>query len=291
MFEFLFSRFSIRRLFWGAGAAAVSLLAASGGLAVYLFLYSPGAAVFAALVAALLLSAVLVLILLFGAQKKLLLPVRTLAGDMESIAKGRPAEKRVFYDDEIGFLTEQFYAMKTRMEQDYRDLEKISFTDALTGLYNRHYFFQTARQQAQIAARNGHPSCILIGDLDHFKSINDTHGHVHGDGALKHAAKVVRGGVRESDICARFGGEEFIIWLNNANLEIGAALGDKIRAAMEQAPYRADSLALPLTISIGVAEVAPKEGGVSDAINAADNALYEAKNAGRNVVRTAETKD
>ena len=214
--------------------------------------------------------------------------MRYLSRDIEKIQNNGAADKRVFYNDEIGFLTEQVYAMKERMEEKYRSLEEISFTDSLTGLYNRHYFFQVARQQVQIAMRSRHPICVIIGDVDHFKSINDTYGHLIGDDALKHAANIVRGGVRESDICARFGGEEFIVLLNNSKLENSVAIGEKIRAAMEKLPCTTEAAVLKMTISLGVSEINPENGEINDAINRADRALYEAKNSGRNKVCTAK---
>ncbi|MBE8159057.1 MAG: GGDEF domain-containing protein [Betaproteobacteria bacterium] len=292
MLEFLFSRLTIRRFFPAIGAAFAVLLAAVGALAAYLFFAVPGmdaaaSAAFAVLAALLLLLAALVVILLVYANKKLLAPIEKLTDDIENIQNTLPAQKRIFHDDEIVFLTKQFYAMKERMDNSYRNLEEISFTDSLTGLYNRHYFFQVARPQVQIAIRNRHPICVIIGDVDHFKSVNDTHGHLIGDEALKHAANLVRGSVRESDICARFGGEEFIVLLNNSNLDNSMSIGEKIRAAMEKSPCKTDATTLRLTISIGVAEVNAKTGDINESINRADHALYDAKNGGRNMVCAA----
>lgn len=291
MLEFILTRFTIRRFFSVLGAAFAVLLTAAGALLAYLFFTAENAnvaagAAFAGLAVLLLLLGVLAAVVQVWARKKMLLPVRYLSEDMEKIQNNIPAEKRVFYQDEIGGLAERFYAMKAQMEENYRNLEKISFTDALTGLYNRRYFVQVARQQMQMSIRTKHPLCILIADVDHFKSINDTYGHLIGDEALKHAANMVRGSVRESDICARFGGEEFIVLLNNTSLENGAVLAEKMRAALEKTPCKTEADTLRMTISIGVSEIKPEEGGVNDAINFADRALYDAKSSGRNKVCT-----
>lgn len=222
------------------------------------------------------------------ARKKVLAPMHHLLANIRDIRRGVPPKRRIFYSDEFGELMRQFYSMKEQMDRSYHDLEMVSFTDELTGLYNRHYFFQVAKQQAQVAVRSGHPVCVIICDVDHFKSINDTHGHLTGDEALKHVAGLVRGSVRESDLCARFGGEEFVVLLNNSNIDNSAEIGEKIRAALEGTPCHSGDITLNMTISIGVSIVEGSgEGNINDAIDQADKALYEAKNAGRNRVHRA----
>lgn len=241
---------------------------------------------FAAVLASLLL---LVGLMLMYARKKILAPMRHLQDNIRDIRGGVPPKRRIFYSDEFGDLMRQFYSMKEQMDRSYHDLEMVSFTDSLTGLYNRHYFFQMAKQQAQIAARNGHPVCVLICDVDHFKAVNDTHGHLTGDEALKHVASLVRGSVRESDICARFGGEEFVVLLNNSNIGNSADIGEKIRAALAKTPCVAGDITLNMTVSIGVSTVRGAGlSNINEAIDQADKALYEAKNAGRNLVRRAD---
>ena len=225
-----------------------------------------------------------VLVLIY-ARQKILRPVRSLINNIHHIQKGEDMEKRVFYDDEIGLLARQFYSMKAQMDLSYENLKTVSFTDSLTGLYNRHYFFQAAQQQMQSAARHGHPMCIMMSDIDHFKSINDTHGHLIGDEALKHIAAKISGSVRESDICSRFGGEEFIVLFNNSNLVDSMTICNKIRINIENSPCQHDGVTVPMTISIGVAAISGiGDGDINKALDRADKALYEAKNGGRNRV-------
>ena len=245
---------------------------------------------FAILLAAFL--AVASLMLMFMRQK-VLAPMHHLLNNIRGIRRGEVLKRRIFYSDEFGDLMRQFYSMKEQMDRSYQDLEMVSFTDELTGLYNRHYFFQMARQQLQVAARAGHPVSILICDVDHFKSINDTHGHLVGDKALKHIAELLRNAFRESDVCARFGGEEFVILLNDSPLINSIVVAEKIRETVADAPYKDDDITLPITISIGVATIQnaknPSESAINDTIDEADKALYEAKNAGRNCVRSASS--
>lgn len=239
--------------------------------------------IFAVFVGVLAVFAVVMPTMVIYVRQKVLIPIHHMIENIHSIKAGQPMLKRVFYQDEIGLLMRQFYSMKEQMDRSYQDLEMISFTDNLTGLYNRHYFFQVAQQHLQLALRNKQPLCMLICDVDHFKAVNDTHGHLSGDEVLKHIARLVSSNVRESDVCARFGGEEFVILLNNATPENGMAIGEKIRGALESTPYVGDNLQLSLTISIGIASI-DKDNNLNEAIDHADQALYDAKNSGRNRV-------
>ena len=233
------------------------------------------------LVMFLLLMALMVLFV----HHKVLSPVRHMIGNIRRIREGVDIERRVFYPDEIGMLMRQFYSMKEQMDRSFQELEAVSFTDSLTGLYNRHYFNQVAKKQMLLALRNRHPMCLLMCDIDHFKPVNDQYGHLSGDNALRHVATLIAGSVRESDICARFGGEEFLLLLSNTAAENGLAVAEKIRAALENAPCDVgEGVTLNLTISIGVAEMQGSD-NINDIIDLADKALYEAKNGGRNQVR------
>jgi diguanylate cyclase (GGDEF)-like protein len=174
--------------------------------------------------------------------------------------------------------------MKDYMDENYRDLEIMSFQDALTGLYNRRYFFQAAEQSLQTAKRNKQQICLLMTDLDYFKSVNDIHGHLVGDEVLRHVSSIIAGTVRESDICARFGGEEFIVLLQNTVASGAVTIAEKIRANIENSPYVSGDLTLNLTISIGVSQIGNEKGGINMTLDNADKALYQAKNSGRNRV-------
>ncbi|MGU9951276.1 MAG: diguanylate cyclase [Gammaproteobacteria bacterium WSBS_2016_MAG_OTU1] len=221
-------------------------------------------------------------------QRKVLQPIHHLITNIRSIQKGEGMERRVFYHDEIGLLTRQFYSMKEQMDRNYQDMEVVSFTDSLTGLYNRHYFYQMAEKQIKISQRNKQHLSVLICDVDHFKSINDKHGHLIGDIALKHVADIVKSSIRDSDICARFGGEEFMVLANNTTLTAALTMAEKIRHNLESAHCVHEGITLKITISIGVAGVPQATGTkINEAIDHADKALYDAKNKGRNQVCSA----
>jgi len=162
-------------------------------------------------------------------------------------------------------------------------------TDALTGAYNRRTLFDLGEREAKRAEREGRPLALVILDLDHFKRINDTHGHPTGDAVLRQFAEIARAYLRKSDLLVRFGGEEFCVLLPGED-EAGAhAVADRIRAAVESAAIPVGDTAIRVTSSAGVASILPSgERGLPWLIRAADDALYRAKNGGRNRVERAQ---
>lgn len=152
-------------------------------------------------------------------------------------------------------------------------------TDDLTQLANR-------RGLSGAMARSGTPAraALLVLDLDHFKAVNDAHGHPAGDAALKLVAKVLREAIRPRDTAARIGGEEFALWLPGADLEAGREVAERVRASIEQAQFRQGGNELPLTVSCGVAAYPAPIRAIENLMGAADAALYAAKRAGRNRV-------
>lgn len=281
-----FYRADIGALFARATVAIWGLLVLSLAVAFYLSSQSGQWTWFAILAVLLSLAAAAAALILLCARKKVLVPMKQLAENIRSMQKHESMVKYPCHDDDMGVMLRRFYSMKEQIDIDLEDLKRAGFTDALTGLYSRRYFFQVAQHQAQVATRNGHPSCILMCDADHFKQVNDSYGHLVGDEALKHIAKLIADNVRESDVCARFGGEEFIILLNNSNMDNSILIGEKIRAAIERTPCKHNGISLSMTISIGAADIrGALESDVNDAFDRADKALYAAKNGGRNQVR------
>ena len=156
--------------------------------------------------------------------------------------------------------------------------QRLAMTDGLTGLANRRYAEQTMRREVARSQRYGSSTTLAILDVDHFKRINDTHGHATGDEILISVARTVSGSVRESDFAARWGGEEFLLLMPNTDLAGGTICCERVRAAV------AGSVACggkPVTVSIGL--VVHKVGeGVDATLARADTKLYEAKHGGRN---------
>lgn len=174
-------------------------------------------------------------------------------------------------------------------------LVRSGFTDVLTGWHNRRYLQTRLREELARSRRELTPLTCLMIDVDHFKRINDSHGHLAGDEVLRQVAQRVDGEVRSSDVSARYGGEEFVILLPSTPLEAGQRLAERIRAAVsaESFAIRAAPEPLAVTVSIGVAEHRPAAGeedlkvAGERLLARADVALYEAKASGRNSVAAA----
>lgn len=167
-----------------------------------------------------------------------------------------------------------------------KEIEKISRVDVLTGLYNRRYFEEIFNIQWKAAARNGNPLTIIIADIDHFKPVNDTYGHLAGDAYLKKAAEVISGIFqRDTDFVARYGGEEFVFLLENVDKNDAIALAEKVRREIETMTLHYYKNRIHTTMSLGISSCIPQlEDKKDHLLEKADNALYQAKNSGRNQV-------
>ena len=171
-----------------------------------------------------------------------------------------------------------------RLEQQQASLKKLAMTDQLTSLYNRHYLFDVAPKKISEARRHEQAFCVVVIDLDHFKVVNDTHGHATGDIVLKEAGNLLRESVRNEDMVARFGGEEFVALLNHCDLQGGAVKAEALRSALEAL----QPAGLRITGSFGVAQYNPEEHTeFSQLFDDADKAVYVAKESGRNCVKLA----
>lgn len=162
-------------------------------------------------------------------------------------------------------------------------VERQALLDGLTGLANRRSADETLRLEVARARRFGDKVCLVIADLDDFKNVNDTFGHPVGDDALRMFAATLAATVREMDVAARWGGEEFALVLPGTDAEGGARLAERARVALEDRGLRVDGRAVPLTASFGVAALPPSV-DVDELVSAADAALYEAKRTGKNRV-------
>ncbi len=170
---------------------------------------------------------------------------------------------------------------KVREQQER--LMQLAMTDQLTGLSNRHYLFETAPKRISEAIRHNTPISLIVIDLDKFKLINDTHGHTTGDIVLAETGKLIKSLCRNEDICARFGGEEFILLLSHCDIDSAQQKAEQIRSAIEQLKPQQ----LKISASLGVSTL--PEGSLyefRDLFAAADEAAYHAKENGRNQVVT-----
>lgn len=166
--------------------------------------------------------------------------------------------------------------------------EALSVTDDLTRLYNSRYLNQVLRRETKRASRSGRPLSLLFLDLDGFKAINDTHGHLCGSRALVEAAAVIRGSARETDVVSRFGGDEFALILPDTGAEGAYAVGARIRERIAAHSFLAnEGLTIRLTASVGVATLPDVAASAEELIKAADRAMYDVKDAGKNGIRAA----
>jgi diguanylate cyclase (GGDEF)-like protein/PAS domain S-box-containing protein len=169
----------------------------------------------------------------------------------------------------------------TRWKIAESKLARMAHEDELTGLPNRHHFLTEAERLTSSANRHGNPLTLIIYDLDHFKQINDEHGHVIGDQVLREVARRLRAQLRSEDLPCRWGGEEFVILLPMTDLEMALPLAERLREAFANEPIEVSGLSLALTLSGGVAEKQDEE-SLNECLVRADKALYAAKSAGRN---------
>jgi diguanylate cyclase (GGDEF)-like protein len=168
------------------------------------------------------------------------------------------------------------------LEDIQQQLIQQANRDPLTNLYNRRYFNEISKNLISIAKREKQNLSVMIMDIDNFKNINDTYGHNVGDSVILYVADVLVGTARKSDICVRFGGEEFVIVLPNTSFEASQILAEKIRTKIEVANIELANHSISFTISIGISQVAQTDVIIESALKKADEALYEAKSAGKN---------
>jgi diguanylate cyclase (GGDEF)-like protein len=161
-------------------------------------------------------------------------------------------------------------------------------TDDLTQLYNSRYLNQVLHRETKRASRSGRPLSLLFLDLDGFKTINDNHGHLFGSRALVEAAHVLRRSARETDICARFGGDEFAVVLPDTGSEGAFAVGERVRQRIATHPFLGgEGLNIRLTASVGVATLPGNAASAEELLKAADRAMYRVKEAGKNGILVA----
>lgn len=172
-----------------------------------------------------------------------------------------------------------------------RQLEELALTDPLTGLSNRRAIDEWAPRALSAAARHGFPVWLALADLDLFKRVNDTFGHKTGDVVLRRFAEILRSNTRKSNICGRFGGEEFITIITHADQDDVMLAIERIRHSFEQQRFDVGGRTFTTTVSFGVAGFEGKEApSLEELINEADQALYSAKEKGRNRIEFARSR-
>lgn len=185
----------------------------------------------------------------------------------------------VYWSHKLKKLNKELHAANVR-------LQELSDKDSLTGLYNRRFFSVSSQQAFNICQRSGIRFSVAIIDIDHFKKVNDTFGHLFGDKSLQEMANtLIRHFQRQTDACSRFGGEEFAVFITNSGEDTLTNRIENIRREMEKKVIEMENMRTTLTISAGIYSAVPsQESTLDDALKKADDALYKAKNEGRNRV-------
>ena len=242
----------------------------------------------------------LVGVLAYWMGRSIVAPLDSLIGAADRIASGDLAVRlHVANDGEIGHLTRVFNKMVDRLSRSREEvgaanqvlqeqnqlLETLSVTDSLTGLFNRKKLDDILADQFARFRRTQRPFAVLMLDIDNFKALNDTYGHLAGDQVLSNLAIILQRSVRTVDFVARFGGEEFVLVLVETSSEGALQIAERIRALVETPRLAATNELISVTVSLGVAESRSGDSRPEDVLARADRAMYDAKHAGRNKVR------
>lgn len=193
--------------------------------------------------------------------------------------KGVPDKDR----NKFNILAHQF-ALAIKRIKLYKDLERLAITDGLTEVFTRRYFLERFEEEIKRAAAKKIKLAFLMLDVDHFKMVNDQHGHLTGDIVLKEIGQIIKENIREIDIVGRYGGEEFCVVLPETELEGALLVAERIRRAAEERLIRAYDTSIRITVSIGVSTYPANGKQTEELIDKADWSLYRAKSQGRNCV-------
>jgi len=182
----------------------------------------------------------------------------------------------------VGF---RYSVTDAKQEKLLQRLYESSNRDALTGAYNRKHFDERLLSEIAFAARHDASTALILMDIDHFKKVNDTHGHAAGDAVLRQVSGIVLSRLRTEDVFARIGGEEFAVLLRGVNLAGSARLAERLRTSVSAVPTLFDGRPVPVTISLGCASTkCTRSDTGTPLVRLADERLYKAKNSGRNRV-------
>ena len=213
---------------------------------------------------------------------RILKPLSALTNGATKVTAGDlSVQLPIYSNDELGLTTRVFNKMVAELQQSHKQLEEMATTDTLTGLANRKQIMNLLIEQFKHFQRYQNAFTIMMLDVDHFKNVNDTHGHLAGDAVLTNIAQTIKSTLREIDCLGRYGGEEFLVILPDTDGQQAIKSAERIRKAVNESITHYEDCSLKVTISIGVAEIQKTDDNEDDLINRADDALYSAKENGR----------
>jgi diguanylate cyclase (GGDEF)-like protein/PAS domain S-box-containing protein len=218
-------------------------------------------------------------------EEETITPVLDEHGNVKNfIAIKMDITKRKEREEELRLAREKLELANLELRFAFEHEQHLAHTDPLTGVNNRRYLFELAEHEFDVARRYQQPLSVILFDLDHFKSINDTFGHSTGDKMLEYVTQAACAQLRDVDLIGRYGGEEFVIVLPMTGAQQAYLLAERIRAGVDALRIETDKGTAAVTLSIGVAEMlhVPLDGSVENMLHRADEAMYAAKKNGRN---------
>lgn len=205
----------------------------------------------------------------FMYQNTTLMPLKGLSGRIDQICL-------IIYD------VTDVATNRRQLQAANKELQRLSSTDRLTGLFNRGHWEEMLRQEYARHRRYERNAALVMFDIDHFKAINDTFGHQAGDAVIQQTADLIRQSARDADIAGRYGGEEFVVLLPDTDTEGALIFAERLRESIEAHEVVHEGALIRFTVSLGVADLSQPINGYAQLIERADQALYASKSAGRN---------
>jgi diguanylate cyclase (GGDEF)-like protein len=213
--------------------------------------------------------------------------IKDLGSTNGTFVNDQPVREHILRDGDqirIGRAMLKFLTSGNVEAQYHEEIYRLMTLDGLTQVHNKRFFQETIEREFARSKRYGNRLTLVFFDIDHFKKVNDSYGHLAGDEVLRRVGALVKNKVRTNDIVARVGGEEFAVILPEADMHGGEVLAEKLRKLVEAERVVQEGTVIPVTISLGVAEFDPRYETAEQLVKAADEKLYEAKRSGRNRV-------
>ncbi len=233
-------------------------------------------------------------ILYYKLNRLLVQPIKQFIEMIQEIISNNDMAKRISLKSkilEVKNIENYFNKMLDSIQDYYEKLQELSDRDYLSGLYNRRKFEEFLSYEVKRSLRHKHKFTVLMIDLDNFKYINDTYGHASGDLVLKEVTNIFGSNLRNADILARIGGDEFAVILPETPYESGFAVVEKLRASLESTPISLMFDQVSLTASFGIAEYPDQGENIESLLTGSDLAMYKAKRAGKNTIARADQSD